>query len=1188
MTEGRLDSILTQRHGGHAGKACAKSLCIHVSCSGYGENVVDSCATALRCAAFLQTKEKEGPKSQLVTKITDLLPRLLEVMAGAGDKPRPRGFHVNELAKLKKIMGPWKKRAVLTQPVLHDLDNLLATFDHPGNVTKANGDPAVDDHKTAAGPPRHKKHTAWILTMDQAHSSETRNGGPVSTRAEASGTPTVAGVGLSPSASTGPIVSPPGPGTELERKIGMESALKELFAVNVKTSGEWWGTAYAGIGPFREGPEGHWSIHLRRAREEAHRRRKQGRGLLLGVDGRNGDQIQDDMERAVAAGDRRVAAKHEQKLPKHRRGAAEGVRTSGGKAPTGGGRGGGKDDNRTSDPKADAAAEDSDAHMEVDEERPSDNDSMPSTPSTVPSEASPSPEPEPEPEPEPSPLPATSKETIAHDGADPTKKEAPDSNAAGSPGGTKHAKEPGSGDVPSKSDSRADDKDKNKMRQGKEGSEDGKPSVSRVMTEREKEEEERQRRRENLRRAGKERGKKREAEKQRLRQEKERERQRKVEEKNRAKAADDKILREARENAAALAQREEANRRAQEHERREAERPRDGNKRDRGKGRDDRTRSDRDSERGDAREKDEGRNTHVKVGHSRERPKGRGDSFDERGKDGEREREREPSWRSGHSLPTEDNRRLVSSREGKLEKSERKRRRSDAADSSEFDRAGGTDRLPEKSSTRRVDDSHDDDYSRDRPRKKKSKKDKKEKKDSRHGDSREEEESRGRKRSRDSGRGDTVNYARLTDDRDYASRRGRSRDPHRSITTDTVELMGLSSASGTDRKDVVGQGTGTLAREDLDMRGGAVSAREDKKATSSRSAAGVSVSSIQRSISPLRASSRSGGHGHGHGKGAEQEGERVKSRNSRERNVTVAPASPRKAGGGVSGGSGIPGMDAYGSGASSGRAASEERSSSADRQGNKRRKRDAREDRDRGEDDRSRVGDDRGRTGDDRSRGGHDRSRVGDDRTRGSDERGRAGDDRDRTTDDRSRVGVDRGRAGDDRSRTGDDRSRTGDDRSRAEHDRSRMDNRSRAGDDRNRGASDTHGPSSGGKKLDPTDSRSSRRREGERDGAAAGRHQQERMSPGRHEPLVSSAYAARKEGEERSGGRVTEKGGSSRSGESGRDSGRRRGDAESATRHSRSSSVSLSQSIALMCHCFVAVVFICCLETVSCYELVM
>lgn len=1066
--------------------AIARSFCADRTSRNHRQQV---CAHASLCRAFivirrqslvtpnsplphcLQKKEHSTPQAEVVKAITGVLPSLVEAMAGPGEKPRPRGFHPNELSKLKTMMASWRKRGVLPPPVLHDAEQLLMRLEYTPAAVKENGDATVGN-TTSAETTRHAKHIAWVLTTNTKRSEGIQN----------HASPT-AGVGVSPPRSVSRTGSPPGLVTEVDRKASMQSALQELFANHVKPE-EWWGSAFEAKGVFRNGPEGHWSIHLSRAREEAHQRRKQGRGLL-GANERHNDPAQDDIEREVAAGDRKVASKHERKVPKYGRDRGRDAKRSTGREARVDGTSGSR-------VKSETAAEDSDAHMEVDEDS-ANSDSMPSTPSTVPSEASPSPEPEletepePAPEPEPtSPLPATvpTANSVAAAGAEP----ASAANAVVK-SETEEGK-PGSG---AKSESTAGREDKD--RQGIDSESEKRPrSPPRVISKREQEEAERQRRKEELRRAGKERGKLREAEKLRQRQEKERQREHAMAEIKRKKALEkaesEQLLKEARERAAELLKQEEerarslqtqerarergryvqpaATRETEEEDRRrakrngerdrESDRPRDGGRRDRDKGREDRVKEVKETERTDAREREE-RHSRDELGGNDHGERER--VVEDRENDGHRERERDPTWRIEQPLPGAENRKL-NSRERKVEKAERKRRRSDP-EAVDGDRGGLG--IKERRDAK-IDDEHDLDH---RSRKKRSKKEKRDRKDHRHEDPRyggarqegsEDHESRGRKRSRDSSRVDTVDHAQSRDDGASALRIGRSRDsPGLRAETSRRELDSYRPSSGPDLLSA--SASGTERREAPRQSPGNLSA--PGRGPNEPSTADGTAASRPRAGSPSRGPSdergkRGGSVDRGKGKDA--------GRGSRERRS--AAGSPNA--GGVTTGAGLPGMDVYGSPPS-------------------------------------------------------DIDLLNLESHRGVS--GRAG------SEDMDHQGK-----------------------------RSRRDSR---GDRR---GLDVYGPSVGNDES----SESRRRKDGERDGGR--RQQRSGPSPGKHGGLAALAmYGPSKEGEAR-GGRGTERDrdrpdrrSSSRSRDRAvRDSGRRRGDLDGDLRHAKSSIVSTSRVIPVIC----------------------
>ncbi|CAM9524170.1 unnamed protein product, partial [Hapterophycus canaliculatus] len=98
----------------------------------------------------------------------------------------------------------------------------------------------------------------------------------------------------SPSASSGRLSPPPRPSsgdhavaspqTDVERSAGVEAALKGLLH-GVALAGGWWAQAFEGSGPFPQGPEGCWSLQYQRTNEDPGHRQKR----IGGPPGFNGD-----------------------------------------------------------------------------------------------------------------------------------------------------------------------------------------------------------------------------------------------------------------------------------------------------------------------------------------------------------------------------------------------------------------------------------------------------------------------------------------------------------------------------------------------------------------------------------------------------------------------------------------------------------------------------------------------------------------------------------------------------------------------------------------------------------------------------------------------------------------------------------------------------------------------------------
>lgn len=946
-------------------------------------------------------------------------------MAATGEKPGRRGLHANELIKLTKMVSSWRKRGVLLPSALYDVEQLLKTLEPEG--AGVDGQSAPGD---AAGTERRKKHAAWIVKFEVPAS-----GG-------STGSTNVVGTSTSgPALQTAP--SPPGGGTEAERKANMERALRELFARNVKTASAWWGSAFESGGQFRAGPEGVWSLQLDRAKEAASQRRKQGKGLL-GV-----NRHEDDSSR------------HEPE-PKCADGGVVDVRQDAGKVATA----------KRED------SEDSDAHMEVDE---SDIDSVPSTPSTVPSEASPSPvrdSPAPE-----TKVKADEKEAkddnvaATVDGKDATGGVAEDEkmleSGCDSPGNTKDAKAGGleGGEQESRSQQPSEDAG---------GDEDSAPSAkkqpgspARKLSEREierqkreserqkreKEREEARKRKELARLRGKERGKEREAQKERERTARHNERQRIMAEQKRKKEEEAQAQKEAMEKAKEEAQRKEMamaaekeererererEREQREREREQREREREHNRpvpeatptesadEDRRRGRDkdkgsvapregeedrrrgrekerereqDRHRENRDrrdkdkskskdptvhldtrdshgarvargkeetrhrhhsgeergrgkeagrtetsdveaesrhphhhprerdgvrgweAERADASDKDESRKrNHRDLSGSRERSRGkdrggREEGFEEQGRDGYPEATAAGRWGEQPQYAGEN--RSLNSRERKLDKIERKRRRIDP-EGVEGDRNRAVDQRFEHGEA-----DNDRDH---RPRKKKSKKDKKDKRDRRSDSSRprmdSEEFSRGRKRSRDFGRVDSAaDFGPPQRDEAVATRTDASRRTS-DVSYRQTSMPELDGADGIDGKHSPTRQDPGPSRRDSDTSSRATLTigrdRDERQTTrvdnDGSSGTTTSVSRQQRPGSPPRESSsdKRSRRGSG-GRSLDRDGEKdIRDRDGGERQSSVGSGGPQCVATAAAAppSVGLPGMDVYGSGTS--------------------------------------------------------------------------------------------------------------------------------------------------------------------------------------------------------------------------------------------------------------------------------
>lgn len=720
--------------------------------------------------AFFQNTTALDPHSEVVKAATEVLPAMLDAMIGSGQKPRSRGLHPTEHARLSAVVASWCERAVLPPSSLHDLEQRLAAL-------KSTAD--VDKSKAAQLKRDRNKHAAWVVAVppipkasDSFPSAEPDSNLPPR------------GPGSDPIATTGAR-------TEDRRKATMEAALKDLFARNVNTTaGEWWGGAFEGRGAFREGPEGYWSLHLRRAQDDAERRRKQGKGVL----GVNGEQP----------------------------GASwEGVGRSMGRGRTTGAVG----------------------KMGMDG---FDSDGTPSTPSTVPSEASPSPE-RASPEPVTAPIFESKEPAAVNPSVAGGQSEVRGSGEAEGPEVEAEVEE-----VPSEQASLSGEDAKGQNAKSIEPKEEGdRQSPKRALSKREQEAEELQRRKDLARRAGKEKGKVRGLERERQRKDRAMQRQRMIAEARQKREETARTEKEAKEKAEKEKVEEIVQRKKikQEEMAREVQREREraersGSGKGAGKSREaeeDRRRGNRNNRDWDQvppreRERREhrsaegkvlvkdtvhaavssgGRNKeeshrHQAIGGSRERlgreervrekeigvrdreevrwhndqdehrekQRNRGygdlshDGAEDRGRDGRRKQGSQWSGEPGH---TGDGRRGTISRDrSEVDKNEqRKRRRSDVDLEGGGRYSGG--------------DKHDDRYTEsfehadvdNRPSKKKSKKDRKEKKrkDRQPDTSRQQrngsEDSRGRKRSRDfseraprededfRGRADSKNYTSM-------------------------------------------------------------------------------------------------------------------------------------------------------------------------------------------------------------------------------------------------------------------------------------------------------------------------------------------------------------------------------------------------------------------------------------------
>ena len=827
---------------------------------------------------------------------------MMQAMVGAGNRPRKRGLHPVEHTQLSAILASWRARGVLPPSPLEDLEKGLETLKPPPLPAAGHAD------EEAAGDVKRRKRAAWVVVPPSSNA-----GGP---HAVASVT---TGRGLDSSSS--------GPPTDDDRKASMEASLKELLAHNAKNADEWWGCTFQGRGPFREGPEGHWSMPLLKLRDRTPEQRKQGKDLL-GVNGDHGG----------SSGN-----------PAWRGGA---VPADASTKPSG------KPDEVT-DPVGFGGAGDNGVKLE-DKDM---DDGTPSSPSTVPSEASPSPE-----HASPAPVtvapvtpvtpvapvapvaPAPAPEKVKEEA---TEGESPSAPRAGerSPSTAKEIKVEKRSEQPREDgdvDSKAEPESQQQQQQAHF------PPEGRVLSKEEQEAEERQRRREDARRAGKEKGKMRGREIEQQKRDKELQRQRIIAESRQKKEAAARAERKAKEKAeaAAIAEDEEAQRRRRESEERtrrakalearnieeevrrgrvksrERERDRlreeqDGRRRDRdveargGRHGERAANSGRDIDgprrdgRGDLPEKEErdrggrkkerdragGRDREDMRWHlegsegSHDRPRGKGvedthqEGFEDWGRDGRR------AHGSSHRSAEEHG-----AADGRL-----KLRKKGKADQETVEKRG--DRS----------DVDDRDYKASKKKSKKDRKEKKEKrKEHRHSEraKTESEEPRGRKRSRDFEGTDHDGAPPLDEDssrprgnsRDFPAMRAelpprRPIDPHMHHRPSEPEL----GRSGTGRSDATRQGSApregvSLSRHDSDglSRGFGVGGSEDRR--------------YARADGSEKRSRRNGG-------GDPPGGYDRPTDTARERHTTRA-ANREPASFSASKGGGLPGMDVYGPGIS--------------------------------------------------------------------------------------------------------------------------------------------------------------------------------------------------------------------------------------------------------------------------------
>lgn len=825
---------------------------------------------------LFQEKKAREAHQEFMKSASDVLQGMMQAMVGAGNGPRSRGLHPVEHAQLSALLASWYSHGVLPPSSLQDLEHRLEALKISPSAASAGEDSAGSA----------KRHVAWIAIPPPPNDGSPRE---------------AAQVGLSPTDPSAASASS-SPRADDDQKASMGASLEELLAQNSKNADEWWGSSFEGRGPFREGPEGHWSLHFRRVQDNAQLRRQKGRGLL-GMNGNDGGTAQDDTWRAGVA----VSGAHPTTL---------GFQAEEGKVSTG-----------LRDP------EDNGVKLY-------DEDGSLSTPSTVPSEAFPSPE-RPSPTPaavapvaEPAPRPAPAPAPKSHVGGE--KKSEPSSapRAEESPSTAKSAKvEEGESGQP-----REDKSAKSKSGQQSQQKQQQRRSHSREKRELSKEEQEAKdrQRREEARRAGKEKGKMRGLEKERQRKDRELQRQRIIAEAREKKEAAARAEREAKEKAqAAAAVEAEATRRRKESEERARrlkaaeEEKRRGT---RGKSRE------RDRERKRARG-EQSRDPDSRGGRHGERaPNGGRHS----GRDGFSEKERERGSRGSEmdivagrdrvdSRPHLDasgssrERQRVKSHEDRAGSDDRGRdgRRAHGSHRSSGDpdadggwlkhdsRDGDSDNGDRKRRRTKLDhetgDWRDEGDSRDhRSSKKKSKKERKEKKEKRKDHRHSErcrggsEELRGRKRSRDFEVVDDESGLRSSrprsDLRDYADHPPRRPvDPHRQRSMEAE--MGRS---GSERRDSSRTGSGSgmglnLSRQESggSSKGGDVGDREDRRA-------GRVNGSEQRSRR------NDGGDAPG---GRDDVGDTKERQATRE--VTRESAGAPTVEGGI-----LPGMDVYGTGAS--------------------------------------------------------------------------------------------------------------------------------------------------------------------------------------------------------------------------------------------------------------------------------
>lgn len=521
-----------------------------------------------------QKRDGRCPHAELAKAAAEALPGLLQAIAGAGvGKPRSRGLHPIEIGKLQQILWSWGKHGFLGATAVSDAEQLLESLSR--KVVRIGG-----------GGMDSAEHIAW-----KSHHGAFGQGSSSSL------------AGSSPTGHGGRSIIPPTGNTDIERKGKMEAALGEIFASNVKGPGGWWGTAFEGGGVFRAGPEGDWSLHLRRARGESERQRAQGTDVLR-TNGHHGDVSQD--RGGVMDGVANVGGKQRQKTPA--------LKTRG-------------------------LDEDSDEPME---DVASESLSVSDSPSTVPSEASPAPAPA------SPPKPVETKAVVKVE----LKDENPGVPAAlgAADGSVDKQSKPVKKEESPKKDAPVKSEAKEGSSQKETGATSGKAAGNAAETtskataegapdkkvEKLSHEEERRRRKEEIRRQGKERGKLREAEKEAQRKEREKQRQAIMEEQRRKKEELAKARAEEVERQKQLRAAEEKERAREREQQRERERQRQAAAEE-----DRRLSRDKDQERARDRERD-------RRDRNRDREKGRDkDKEKERDKDRDRDKDQKGGTERG-------------------------------------------------------------------------------------------------------------------------------------------------------------------------------------------------------------------------------------------------------------------------------------------------------------------------------------------------------------------------------------------------------------------------------------------------------------------------------------------------------------------------------------------------------------